>query len=156
MEDVFTAIRHGQGQIYAAAISRTPARENQYWFGPAYDHVQQQVVCGQSYDIKASEDLKLLDLQVTAHSSYVETLERVQEVVPELNWQVIKNQSTEDVIEEIWSDGKGCNRGFEYCEDASALLSRAQNCLHICSQRRLAWIVDEEPGAIEKTSESLV
>ena len=77
--------------------------------GPAYLSVQEQFVCSRKYD---NFPLKPRDLvghtvRVTARSSYVETLKRYQQKIPDLKFIEEEDYTTEMLLAEA-AELKGC------------------------------------------------
>jgi len=107
--DVLEAIKEGRGHIAAAALTRTPEREQVHEFGPDYKTVQQQVVCRRRGPLPDDvEDLGSVSLLVLGGSSYVERLRELRESVPGLDWQATEELSTDEILGEVWEGNVDC------------------------------------------------
>jgi len=104
IDEILRAIRAGEGQIAAAGLTRTKDRVQQGdIFGPAYQQVQQQVVCRRKSPNlpRRPADLVGLKLVVVESSSYQETLNRLKKDYPALQWQTVADIDTEQLLEQV-------------------------------------------------------
>ncbi|HFD32354.1 MAG TPA: membrane-bound lytic murein transglycosylase MltF [Gammaproteobacteria bacterium] len=105
------SIQKNEAQLAAAGITRTADRIKQgYLFGPAYQQVQQWVVCrrGRRAIPKKLADLADRKLVVLAGSSYTEALKKLKVQQPGLNWQEVSDVSTEQLLEQVWKKEIDC------------------------------------------------
>ena len=95
-----------QGDFIAANLTRTPAREKLFNFGPDYAVVKTVVVYrrGKARP-KKLPDLLDMKLSVIAGSSYESLLQEAQKVLPDLQWTAEKNTGIEGLLMDI-ADGK--------------------------------------------------
>jgi membrane-bound lytic murein transglycosylase F len=100
--EVLEAIQSGRGHLAAAALTRTEERERVHVFGPDYKTVQQQVVCHREGPVpKDVSELPSVRLLVIGGSSYVERLSELRQDVPELEWGITVELSTDEILEQV-------------------------------------------------------
>lgn len=85
--DLLAAVESGRSHIAAAGLTITPERAARVDFGPSYHDVKQYLI----YKLgtgrpRTVEDLLGKKLEVVSGTSYVETLENIQSLHPELVW----------------------------------------------------------------------
>ncbi|MDQ2695256.1 MAG: membrane-bound lytic murein transglycosylase MltF [Pseudomonadota bacterium] len=106
---VLAAARANRGHLAAAGITRTPLREGEFLFGPDYRRVQQQLVCRRGGPQPAGlQDLTDLRIAVTPDSSYDETLSRLRELEPALDWETHRHHAVEELLEQVWTRNLDC------------------------------------------------
>lgn len=107
---ILQALEAGEGDLAAAGLTHTAAREQRFRFGDSYQHVTQQVVCRRDADVPESVDeLVGLDLAVIADSSYVERLEALRaDGHPQLDWDARTEATTEQLMREVWRRELDC------------------------------------------------
>ncbi|MDH5600165.1 MAG: membrane-bound lytic murein transglycosylase MltF [Gammaproteobacteria bacterium] len=109
ISDLFKAVDEGYGDLAAAGLTHTEERAKKYLFGPTYQMVAQQVVCRRGGKRpKKIEDLVGLSINVPAHSSYVEQLNKLKKHHHELQWQEVENTDTESLLEDVWLEKIDC------------------------------------------------
>jgi membrane-bound lytic murein transglycosylase F len=98
-KDLGALLQSGRGDLIAANLTRTPAREKLFSFGPDYAETSTIVVYkrGTPRPRKAS-DLLGRRLSVIAGSSYEDLLEHAREELPGLQWTAEKGRSIEDLL----------------------------------------------------------
>ena len=99
LSGVFEALEAGEGDIAAAGITRTPAREERFLFGPSYKNISEMVVTrrgGPALDAVA--DLTDVEIAVVAQSSYEETLESLQADIPDLEFETVEAPSARPLM----------------------------------------------------------
>jgi len=154
ISDVVATIHENKAHIAAAGITDTEVRkDNGYMFGPAYQTVQQQVVCRRGQALPRSvTDLIGKKITVISDSSYQETLQQLKQEHPLLAWQVESDVDTEQLLEQVWLKKIDCtiadsnivsiNRRY-YPELVVAF--------PVSDEQSLAWIVSPQwPGLQEK------
>lgn len=101
-----TLLINRQGELIAANLTRTPARELLFNFGPDYAEAKTIVVYkrGKTRPRKLP-DLLGIRLSVIAGSSYEGLLEKAQEVLPDLHWTAEKAMGMEGLLLAI-ADGE--------------------------------------------------
>ena len=108
VEDVLEALAAGKGDIAAAGLTKTDAREEEYLFGPSYFQAQQQLVCRRGNTVPRSvKEMADVSIEVTASSSYVERLEELSEKEPGLSWRETE-LTTEQILEQVWQGHVEC------------------------------------------------
>jgi len=97
--DLGTLLSKRRGELIAANLTRTPAREQLFAFGPDYAEAKTIVVYkrGKTRPRKLP-DLLDMRLSVIAGSSYEGLLEKAQEVLPDLRWTAEKTMGMEDLL----------------------------------------------------------
>lgn len=78
--DVLQALDEGRVHLAAAGLTQTRARNERFARGPAHTEVRQQLVCHRELQPRPrrTADLVGLNIQVTANSSYADTLRKLQ------------------------------------------------------------------------------
>jgi len=95
-----------QGDFVAANLTRTPAREERFSFGPDYADVETVVVYKRGqFRPRELADLVGLRVAVIAGSSYESLLENARESLPDLQWTPEKSTGMEDLLLAV-ADGK--------------------------------------------------
>lgn len=101
LEELLPKLESGEVDVLAAGLVATQARRQQYNFAPSYNMVSQKLVYKQGN--KRPREISDLTgkLIVTAHSSYVESLQQLQSSHPELTWQETTEFDEEELIEKV-------------------------------------------------------
>ena len=104
--DLGALLENRQGELIAANLTRTPAREKFFAFGPDYAETRTIVVYkrGNPRPRKLS-DLIGLRLSVIAGSSYEDQLEKARKELPGLQWTAEKSMGMEGLLLAI-ADGE--------------------------------------------------
>jgi membrane-bound lytic murein transglycosylase F len=104
--DLQRMLNNHEGELIAANLTRTPAREEVFRFGPDYAKAQTLVVYrrGQSRPREES-DLAGLTIAVIAGSSYEERLHELSERVPGLNWNAVESAGIDELLQQV-ADGE--------------------------------------------------
>lgn len=109
VDEIFAAVKNGQGHIGAAGITRTGEREKIYNFGPDYKSIEQQIVCHRMGPApKNKEDLADLSILLVHGTSYVENMERLKADISGLVWNTTSELSTEQVLAKVWRREVDC------------------------------------------------
>ena len=101
--DAFSALsgqlQASQGELIAANLTRTPARELVFRFGPTYNETLVKVVYrrGQAKP-RSMQDLAGLRIGVIAGSSYEELLEEASQTIDGLTWEAVQQAGMEDLL----------------------------------------------------------
>jgi len=94
-----TLLINRQGDLIAANLTRTPAREQRLNFGPDYADIKTIVVYKRGKPRpRELADLVGMRLSVIAGSSYESLLEEARESVPGLQWTAVKSMGMEDLL----------------------------------------------------------
>jgi membrane-bound lytic murein transglycosylase F len=101
-----TLLHSRQGELIGANLTRTPAREKQFNFGPDYAEAKTIVIYKRGNPRpRKLEDLPGLRLAVIAGSSYEALLENARKTMPELSWSSEKTRGMEGLMLAI-ADGE--------------------------------------------------
>ncbi len=94
-----TLLRNNQGDFIAANLTRTPAREQLFNFGPDYAEAKTVVVYrrGKTRPRKLP-DLLGMKLSTIAGSSYEDLLQKAQKILPDLSWTAETNIGMEGLL----------------------------------------------------------
>ncbi len=155
--DLLAALRNGEGDLAAAGLTRTAAREDHFRYGPVYQTVQQQVVCRRGGPrVKQPADLVGLRLAVPAHSSYEERLRALQEDHPDLRWDSRAEADTEQLLEAVWKrEGIDCTIGDS---NIVAVVRRYFPELvvrfNLGDEESLSWLLPADSPALQAAAES--
>ena len=84
---ILQEVAEGRAQLAAAAISKTPSRQEQLEFGPSYLEVTEQLVYRQGTSRpRSAAQLAGKRMEVVAGSRFVDTLEQMRIATPQLTW----------------------------------------------------------------------
>lgn len=109
ISEITNALNNGEGVVAAAGLTQTDGRAQHFLFGPNYQDVKQQVVCRRGNVIPRNKhDLAKVEILVSADTSYVETLQRLQSEIPILNWLATTEFDTEQLLEQVWKNELNC------------------------------------------------
>jgi len=143
--EILEAISEGHGHVAAAGLTVTEEREKSFEFGPPYKKIRQELVCHIDGPLpKTVEDLVGLRLAVIAMSSYQETLERLSLDVSGLDWEVVDDAATEELLERV-------AEGDLDCTIADSNIVAINQRYHpeliarfpVTEPQKLAWIVSD-------------
>ena len=88
IESLILSLERGEADLAAANLTITPERRGRIVFGPAYKAVTEQLVCHPDGRVPTDHsEIPEASIRVLAGSSYVETLETLVRLLPELRWQ---------------------------------------------------------------------
>ena len=95
---VIEALRERKGHIAAAGLTITELRKQQFDFGPAYQTLQEKLVCRRdTSSISNIEEMADVEIAVAADSSYVETLRQI----PGINWRADPDHNTQYLLKAV-------------------------------------------------------
>jgi len=104
--DLESLLKNRQGELIAANLTRTDAREKKFSFGPDYAEVSTIVVYKRGKKRpRELADLVGMNIAVIAGSSYESLLEKARESLPELSWKSAESMGMEDLLLAI-ADGE--------------------------------------------------
>lgn len=94
-----TLLSRGQGDLIAANLTRSPAGEKRFIYGPGYADIDTIVVYkrGQKRP-RGLQDLPGLRLSVMAGSSHETLLENARATTPGLHWTAVSDMGVEDLL----------------------------------------------------------
>ena len=120
--DVLPEVISGKAHIAAAGLSITPERLSQVNFGPGYEQVEQQLIYRRgNYRPRNFDDLKGKILEVAPGTSYVETMQKLQEEMPEFIWVENPNSDVSDLLLDV------ANGTINYTVADSTIVSMYKN-----------------------------
>lgn len=104
LNDILEQISAGEADIAAAGLTVTDKRKQKVRFAPAYQTITQQVVYNRKHDRPRS--LAQLDgsLEVVAHSSHVEELNRLKPKYTKLSWTENNDADTTELLTLVAED----------------------------------------------------
>ncbi|MCF8026600.1 MAG: membrane-bound lytic murein transglycosylase MltF [Desulfobacteraceae bacterium] len=110
IDQVLSDLEEGKGDLAAAGLSITEAREKKFRFSPPYQEITPQVVTRRDrIQPESLEDLLGIEIVVIASSSYVERLTRLKDTqYPDLQWEEAQDQSTEQLLFDVWAANIDC------------------------------------------------
>ncbi|MBW2107687.1 MAG: membrane-bound lytic murein transglycosylase MltF [Deltaproteobacteria bacterium] len=101
-DEMLQLLQHNAGQVVAASITIIPSRQRVADFSLGYLPVQQMVITHKkNKDIKTVEDLAGQTIHVRAATSYLETLERLNQAGLNITIVSHPNALTEDLIDAV-------------------------------------------------------
>ncbi|MFP4518257.1 MAG: membrane-bound lytic murein transglycosylase MltF [Oceanicaulis sp.] len=105
LSGVFEALEAGEGDIAAAGITRTQERAERFLYGPSYKNISEMVVTRRGGpDLDTPADLAGVDIAVVARSSYVETLQGLQEEIPGIEWEAVEAPSARPLMMRVQNE----------------------------------------------------
>lgn len=100
--DIIPRLIKGDADMAAAGITVTEARSKLVRFGPPYQLIRQQVIYRLGTDRPATvQDLIGRQIEVQGGTSYIERLNELKQVYPELKWTEA-DKDTEDMLQLVW------------------------------------------------------
>jgi membrane-bound lytic murein transglycosylase F len=112
------ALAHGEGDIAAAGLTVTAARQAHMLFGPAYKTVTEQLVCRSDGITPTSlEELAGADIAVLAGSSYLETLHGLSTEGSALHWTERRAGSAMPLLEAVDEGAFDCTIADSHLAD---------------------------------------
>lgn len=105
LSQVLPELLSGRAHVAAAALTITPARQQEVEFGPVYRRVTQQLVYRRgSWRPRQLDQVIGGRLEVVAESSYVDTLEALRLTLPGLTWLEHPTAETQELLAQV-ADG---------------------------------------------------
>lgn len=103
LPDTFAAIlqktRSGEADFSAAGISITEERKQHFLFPPAYQQISEQLICRSgTHRPKNAKDLVNGILEAVKGTSHMQTLEKLKQSIPELQWQSNATLDTDGLL----------------------------------------------------------
>ena len=112
------ALANGEGDIAAAGLTVTPARQARILFGPSYKTVTEQLVCHNGGPAPTSiEDLGRARIVVLAGSSYLESLQALPARREALRWTERAGGSAMPLLEAVDSGEFDCTIADSHLAD---------------------------------------
>ena len=107
-QEGFEELQQNRYSVLAAGLALTEDRKKKFRYSNPYHLIRQEVVCHR-FGKKAStrKDLKNIDLTVVEDSSYELSLKRLQEIMPEIQWQTTVENS-EQALYHVYRKESDC------------------------------------------------
>lgn len=154
--EILEALEQGQGDLAAAGLSKTNAREKRFRFGPVYQEVADQVVCRKMGNIaRKPADLIGLKIVIGEGTSYEESLRLLKESYPNLLWKTDAELNSEQLLEKVWLGEIDCT-----VADANILSINRRYfpelivTFDLTGPRPLAWAVGADRSDLQKALET--
>ncbi len=98
IDELYKALQNGDIDIIAAGMGETPQRRQLFRLGPPLYYVNQVLVYKQG--IRPPKDVSELDdgIAVISGSSFVETLQELQQLYPQLSWEQHDDKDNEELL----------------------------------------------------------
>ena len=101
LDELFYKLDSGEVDLLAAGLTVTPKRMAQYHFSPSYNNISQKLVFKQGKVRPRNISQLKGELLVTANSSHVENLEKLQLSHQALTWQESTELDSEELLLQI-------------------------------------------------------
>lgn len=103
ISDVIPTLLKGKAQIAAANLTITPIRQQLVQFAKPYQETQQQLIYNNDINDKPKDLASISDKKITVPvgSSFAERLSQLQEKLPILHWQALKQTNPELLLDEV-------------------------------------------------------
>lgn len=110
IDEVLTGLEQGEGDLAAAGLTITGAREKKFRFSPPYQEITPQVVTRRDrIQPESIGDLVGISITVIANSSYSEKLSQLRDSqYPDLQWEETETMDTEQLLFEVWTAKIDC------------------------------------------------
>ena len=141
--------------IISAALTKTPAREKLYNFGPSYFEVQQQIICNRSVlrskkFPRTLEGLKGIEIKVGEGTSYSETIRTFITDGYEINATFTSAYSTEELLEQVSSNKIDCTAADSNVYALNLRYYPEMDMAFTISERQqLAWVLPPGSNKLE-------
>lgn len=142
------ALRNNEGDIAAASLTVNDNRKKEFDFGPVYQTTNEYLVCHRSKkSVKTKEELKTLEIIVTADSSYIQSIKSYAGV----SWTEDNNSSTSDLLEQV------ADKKIECTISDSTLYAierryhtEIQNKYVFAEDTELAWMLNKQNDKLKQ------
>lgn len=157
LQQVLPEVTSGRAHLAAAALTVTPARQEEVAFGPTYRKVTQQLVYRRgSWRPRNLQQLVGTRLQVIAGSSYVDTLEQLRLSLPDLTWLERPGTETQELLAQV-ADGK---IDYTVADSTTVLVNRyfhpdIRAAMDLSEGQSIAWAfrAGEDRSLLERAEE---
>lgn len=155
VSNLFSALEEGYGDIAAAGLTHTDSREENFLFGPTYQVVAQQLVCrrGGKRPNKI-KDLVGINIKVPRNSSYVERLEKIKKIQPDIKWEEVYDVGTETLLEQVSQKKIDCT----IADSNIVAINRRYHPelsvrFDVSAPEPLAWVMSGKAGNLQDATE---
>lgn len=155
VDEALEMSKKGIGDITAAGLSITEAREKEFMFGPKYFMVQEQMICHkdmyrQKNFPKDMEDLTGLNVVVGKSTSYEQTLKSLEENYPEMKINYDAELSTQQLLEMVWKKEIDCTVSDSNIFAINQRYYPELSMAFVVSERKqLAWILPNDDKSLK-------
>jgi membrane-bound lytic murein transglycosylase F len=157
LQQVLPEVTSGRAHLAAAALTVTPARQEEVAFGPTYRKVTQQLVYRRgSWRPRNLQQLVGTRLEVIAGSSYVDTLEQLRLSLPDLTWLERPGTETQELLAQV-ADGK---IDYTVADSTTVLVNRyfhpdIRAAMDLSEGQSIAWAfrAGEDRSLLERAEE---
>lgn len=155
VDEALEMSKKGIGDITAAGLSITKAREKEFMFGPKYFMVQEQMICHkdmykQKNFPKDMEDLTGLNVVVGKSTSYEQTLKSLEENYPEMKISYDAELSTQQLLEMVWKKEIDCTVSDSNIFAINQRYYPELSMAFVVSERKqLAWILPTDDKSLK-------
>lgn len=155
VDEALEMSKKGIGDITAAGLSITEAREKEFMFGPKYFMVQEQMICHkdmyrQKNFPKDMEDLTGLNVVVGKSTSYEQTLKSLEENYPEMKITYDAELSTQQLLEMVWKKEIDCTVSDSNIFAINQRYYPELSMAFVVSERKqLAWILPNDDKSLK-------
>ncbi len=142
--------------IVSSMITKTPKRELKYEFGPTYFRVQQQLICNKNVKKRhgyprSEDDLSHLDIFVLKNSSYEENMISLQEEIPDINFTVIDDISSEHILDMISKEKFECSiMDSNIYQLNQRYYPKTFSAFALSDKESLAWIIPDNSDELKE------
>ena len=152
IKEIIAAVENSEGDLAAAGLTITENRSKKFLFGPPYQDVTQQVVCRRdNVQPDEIEDLVGLNLMVIADSSYVERLQALRELHPQLEWKETTTEDTEQLLRAVWQREIDCTIADSNIVDINRrYFPELIAPLNLNESESLGWMMSAERGDLQQ------
>ncbi|SDT92788.1 membrane-bound lytic murein transglycosylase MltF [Halopseudomonas salegens] len=107
---VLATLEEGRVHLAAAGLTHLPERDERFHPGAVHTRVSEQLVCSRSLRQlpDSPADMVGLTIRVTAESSYIQTLTRLQEAEPAMEFEADNERTTEVLLADVASGEVDC------------------------------------------------
>lgn len=149
---ILAAMQRGEGHIAAAGLTVNDNRKKQFDFGPAYQTLQEKLICHRhEKDIKDVSDLESLEVVVSGDSSYIETLKKY----PGINWRVDDKNNTQYLLNAVANKNIQCtvsDTTLFYIE--RRYHTELEDMFTLSDNSELAWMVQQGEYRLQKVMDN--
>ena len=140
--DVIVALRNHEGDIAAAGLTITPARQNEFDFGPVYQETEEYLVCHRKHArIKNREDMKGINVTIAAGTSFIKTMANY----PELSLTVSDQHDTAELLAQVATKEIECTVSDSTLYSIERrYLTNLMNKYTLAKATKLAWMLNTD------------
>jgi membrane-bound lytic murein transglycosylase F len=140
-KDVIEALRHQEGDIAAAGLTKTSSRQTEFDFGPTYQKTEEYLVCHRSRrQIKTKKELQGIEVTVAPNTSFIKTLEQY----PELSLHISDNADTTQLLAQVAAKEINCTVSDSTLYSIERRYHTSlQNKYSLAQETELAWMLNK-------------